>query len=101
MGRLPERVPILGGVALIDQQPPGTGFFYSVKYIHDNFGPSGTDEVWVAPTERVYSYLVVRDLGPLAGLENLKRLELNGSTALSEAEVAKLQQALPKAGITH
>jgi hypothetical protein len=46
----------------VDDQPPDTGFAYSVKYIHDHFGPPGTDEVWVAPTERVYSYLIVRDL---------------------------------------
>jgi peptidoglycan/xylan/chitin deacetylase (PgdA/CDA1 family) len=44
-----------------DSQYPNTGFFYFVQYVYSNYGPGGTDEVWVAPSDQVYSYLVTRD----------------------------------------
>ena len=30
-------------------------------YIYNNFGPWATDEVWVAPSDAIYNYLLVRD----------------------------------------
>jgi peptidoglycan/xylan/chitin deacetylase (PgdA/CDA1 family) len=44
-----------------DNQYPSTGFFYFIQYVYSNYGPGGTDEVWVAPSDQVYSYLVTRD----------------------------------------
>lgn len=32
-----------------------------LDYVYDNYGPGGTDEVWVAPSDEIYSYLLVRD----------------------------------------
>ncbi len=32
-----------------------------LNYIYDTYGPGGTDEVWVAPSDHIYSYLLVRD----------------------------------------
>jgi peptidoglycan/xylan/chitin deacetylase (PgdA/CDA1 family) len=32
------------------------------NHIYTNYGPGGTDEVWVAPAEEIYSYLLVREL---------------------------------------
>lgn len=32
-----------------------------VDYIHTNYGTAGTDEVWIAPSDEIYSYLLVRD----------------------------------------
>ena len=32
-----------------------------LTHISDNYGPGGSDEVWVAPADEVYSYLIVRD----------------------------------------
>ena len=32
-----------------------------VDYIYDNYGPGGTDEVWVAPADQIYSYIITRD----------------------------------------
>jgi hypothetical protein len=31
-------------------------------HIYTNYGPEGTDEVWVAPAEEIYSYLLLREL---------------------------------------
>ncbi len=33
----------------------------TLDYLHFTYGPGGTDEVWVAPTDEVYQYLAVRD----------------------------------------
>ena len=32
-----------------------------VNYIYTTYGPDGTDEAWVAPSDVIYSYLLVRD----------------------------------------
>lgn len=32
-----------------------------VDYVYNRYGPGGTDEVWVAPSDEIYSYLLVRD----------------------------------------
>lgn len=32
-----------------------------VDYLYDTYGPDGTDEAWVAPSDMIYSYLLVRD----------------------------------------
>jgi hypothetical protein len=32
-----------------------------VDHVYNNYGPGGTDEVWVAPSDEIYSYLLVRD----------------------------------------
>ena len=32
-----------------------------VDYLYSHYGPGGTDEVWVAPSDEIYSYLLVRD----------------------------------------
>jgi peptidoglycan/xylan/chitin deacetylase (PgdA/CDA1 family) len=45
----------------VDGQPDGRGFFAFLDFLHRSYGPGGTDEVWVAPSDRVFSYLLVRD----------------------------------------
>lgn len=32
-----------------------------VDYAYDNYGPGGSDEVWVAPSDEIYSYFLMRD----------------------------------------
>ncbi|MEM9773881.1 MAG: polysaccharide deacetylase family protein [Chloroflexota bacterium] len=32
-----------------------------VEYVYRNYGPLGTDEVWVAPSDQVISYITLRD----------------------------------------
>jgi peptidoglycan/xylan/chitin deacetylase (PgdA/CDA1 family) len=32
-----------------------------VEYVYDQYGPGGSNEVWVAPSDEIYSYLLVRD----------------------------------------
>ncbi|MFK7800372.1 MAG: PA14 domain-containing protein [Anaerolineae bacterium] len=32
-----------------------------LDYLYNNYGPAGTDEVWVAPSDQVYSYILIRD----------------------------------------
>ncbi len=32
-----------------------------VDYIYNTYGPAGADEVWVAPSDHIYSYFLVRD----------------------------------------
>lgn len=31
------------------------------EYVSTNYGPGGTDQIWVAPSDQIYSYLLVRD----------------------------------------
>lgn len=31
------------------------------SYLHSTYGPNGTDQVWVAPSDQIYSYLLVRE----------------------------------------
>jgi peptidoglycan/xylan/chitin deacetylase (PgdA/CDA1 family) len=45
----------------VDSQYPGQGVYRFISYLHANYGPGGADEVWVAPSDEVYSYLVTRD----------------------------------------
>lgn len=33
----------------------------AINHIYTNYGPAGTDEAWVAPSDRIYSYILVRD----------------------------------------
>jgi peptidoglycan/xylan/chitin deacetylase (PgdA/CDA1 family) len=40
---------------------PEQGLFPFVDFVYDRYGPGGTDEVWVAPAEEIYSYLLIRD----------------------------------------
>ncbi|MEM7110873.1 MAG: IPT/TIG domain-containing protein [Chloroflexota bacterium] len=32
-----------------------------INYAYNTYGPNGTDEVWVAPADHIYSYILVRD----------------------------------------
>lgn len=32
-----------------------------VEYVYTKYGPGGTNEVWVAPSDEIYSYLLVRE----------------------------------------
>ncbi|MFA5828688.1 MAG: Ig-like domain-containing protein [Candidatus Shapirobacteria bacterium] len=32
-----------------------------IDHVYDNYGPGGSDEVWVAPATEIYSYFLVRD----------------------------------------
>ena len=32
-----------------------------LTYLYSNYGPGGTNEVWVAPSTEIYSYILVRD----------------------------------------
>jgi peptidoglycan/xylan/chitin deacetylase (PgdA/CDA1 family) len=52
----------------IEDQYPSKGIFKFVPYLHSKYGPGGTDEVWVAPSDAVYSYLLVRDLSVVTKL---------------------------------
>ncbi len=38
-----------------------TGAIELLNYLDTNYGPNGTDEVWVAPSSEIYSYILVRD----------------------------------------
>lgn len=33
----------------------------AASYLYNTYGPNGTDQVWVAPSDQIYSYLLVRD----------------------------------------
>ncbi|MCP4426822.1 MAG: hypothetical protein GY803_20230 [Chloroflexi bacterium] len=33
----------------------------ALQYAHDHYGRAGSDEAWIAPSERIYSYLINRD----------------------------------------
>lgn len=33
----------------------------AANYLYNTYGPNGTDRVWVAPSDQIYSYLLVRD----------------------------------------
>ena len=39
-----------------------------VNYAYTNYGPAGTNELWVAPADEVYSYLIVRDNATVGAL---------------------------------
>ena len=41
------------------------------------------------------------DLTPLAGLTELRKLELDRNPNVTKAEILRLQKALPKCNITH
>jgi len=53
----------------VDGQPRDRGLFAFLAFLHQRFGPGGTDEVWVAPSDRVYSYLLVRDASRVERVE--------------------------------
>jgi hypothetical protein len=36
-----------------------------IAYIYNTYGPGGTDELWMAPSDEIYSYLIVRDNTPV------------------------------------
>jgi peptidoglycan/xylan/chitin deacetylase (PgdA/CDA1 family) len=42
---------------------PDSDVFLMVPWVHDTYGPGGTDEAWVSTTEQIVSYFLVRDLG--------------------------------------
>jgi peptidoglycan/xylan/chitin deacetylase (PgdA/CDA1 family) len=44
-----------------DMAYPGSDVFLMVPWLHDTYGPGGTNEAWVATTEQIVSYLLVRD----------------------------------------
>jgi hypothetical protein len=46
----------------VDTSYPNGAFFQWVQYFHDTYGKGGTNEAWNAPSDRIYSYLLVRDL---------------------------------------
>ena len=33
----------------------------AINHVYNNYGPNGTNEAWVAPSDRIYSYILVRD----------------------------------------
>ena len=47
-----------------------------MAYLDTTYGPNGSDEVWIAPADEIYSYLLVRDLTVVS---------ISESTLLSEA----------------
>lgn len=47
-----------------------------MAYLDRTYGPNGSDEVWIAPADEIYSYLLVRDLTVVS---------ISESTLLSEA----------------
>lgn len=38
-----------------------TNMIVALDHAYDNYGPGGTDELWMAPSDEIYSYLLVRD----------------------------------------
>jgi hypothetical protein len=32
-----------------------------IQHVHDVYGPDGTDEVWAAPSDEIYAYLLIHD----------------------------------------
>jgi hypothetical protein len=46
----------------VDSSWPNGAFFQWLQYFHDNYGKGGTNEAWNVPSDRIYSYLLVRDL---------------------------------------
>ncbi len=43
-----------------------------INHTYDNYGPGGTDEIWVAPATEIYSYMLVRDNTVLSSLTSTK-----------------------------
>lgn len=41
-----------------------------VDHIYSNYGAGGTDEVWVAPSDQIYSYLLVRENSTLTLIDS-------------------------------
>ncbi len=39
-------------------------------HVYSEYGPEGTDEVWVAPSDEIYSYLLTRDRSVVAATAN-------------------------------
>ena len=33
----------------------------AITHVYNNYGPNGTNEAWVAPSDEIYSYILVRD----------------------------------------
>lgn len=52
----------------------------SIDYLHANYGPGGTDEVWVAPAEYVHQYLVTRDMSTVPERATLSTTAPDGLT---------------------
>jgi hypothetical protein len=83
----------------------GNDFFYNVRRIYAGLSSLSDTDVMhldVVPTlEYLETSRAITDAGliHLRGLKNLKELDLNGSV-VSDAGVAKLQQALPNCKIT-
>lgn len=44
-----------------DDKKPQQSIFAFLTWVYTNYGPGGKDNVWVAPSEEIYSYLLVRD----------------------------------------
>jgi peptidoglycan/xylan/chitin deacetylase (PgdA/CDA1 family) len=44
----------------VDDQPSNQSIFAFLPWVYNNYGPCGVNNVWVAPSEEIYSYLLVR-----------------------------------------
>lgn len=42
-----------------------------VNHIYTNYGAGGTDEAWIAPSDQIYSYLIVRDNATITQVDSL------------------------------
>ena len=38
-----------------------TNLASTLAHVYNNYGPAGSDEAWVAPSDHIYSYMLVRD----------------------------------------
>jgi hypothetical protein len=45
----------------VDDDYPNKNVFGFLTWVYNNYGPGGNNTVWVAPSEEIYSYLLVRD----------------------------------------
>lgn len=45
----------------VDNDYPNKSVFGFLNWVYNNYGPGGNNTVWVAPSEEIYSYLLVRD----------------------------------------
>lgn len=63
----------------------------SIDYLYDNYGPGGSDEVWVAPADRVHQYLLNRHFASVPGQATV--------SATAPASMAGILSALQPAAL--
>lgn len=57
-----------------------------VEYIYRNYGPIGTNEVWVAPSDHIISYIIIRDLAKFDVVSVSRNSELLDKTIIRQVE---------------